>query len=155
MNRFLKQIEIWVSKPTHNFFAQLIRYLFSGGIAFIVDKLVFLIMRYNLDLGKYLSTSIAFAIGLVITYTLSVVWIFSEHRLKSRLAELGIFILIGMVGMALMNLFMWIFSSVVGISHDFISNILSTICVTLWNFIAKKYILFTKKKGQKRTYESK
>ena len=148
MSRFLKQIKVWVSQPTNNFFAQLIRYLFSGGIAFLVDKLVFLTMRYSLDLNRYLSTSIAFVVGLVITYTLSVVWIFSEHRLKSRWAELGIFILIGLVGLALMNLFMWVFSSVVGIGNDFISNLLSTICVTLWNFIAKKYILFTSSKGQ-------
>ena len=148
MRRFLKQIKVWVSQPTNNFLAHLIRYLFSGGIAFLVDKLVFLTMRYSLDLNRYLSTSIAFVVGLVITYTLSVVWIFSEHRLKSRWAELGIFILIGLVGLALMNLLMWVFSSVVGIGNDFISNLLSTICVTLWNFIAKKYILFTSSKGQ-------
>jgi putative flippase GtrA len=64
--------------------------------------------------------------------------------MKNTLFEVLIFVAIGIVGLGLMNFFMWIFTVQMAIPNDFVCNLLSTALVTLWNFIAKKYILFTK-----------
>ena len=112
----------------------------------MVDKLLFLLTRYYFDLDKYISTTIGFSVGLVITYLLSIKWIFNEHRISDRRAEVAIFALIGLVGMGLMILFMWMFTNLFFFNNDFISNICSSILVTLWNVLEKKYILFSKSK---------
>ena len=80
----------------------------------------------------------------IITYLLSIFWVFDERRMKNTLFEVLIFVAIGIVGLGLMNFFMWIFTDQMAIPNDFVCNLLSTALVTLWNFIAKKYILFTK-----------
>lgn len=126
---------------------QFFRYFCSGGLAFMVDKSLFVATHYSaLHLNEYWSTSIGFVAGLIITYTLSVKWVFDERKMKNKTHEFLIFAIIGVIGLGLMNLFMWCFDSIESISMEnkFYCNLLSTGLVTLWNFFAKKIILFTK-----------
>lgn len=124
---------------------QFFRYFCSGGLAFVVDKTLFVVTHYfTLHLNNYWATSVGFVAGIIITYLLSIFWVFDERRMKNTLFEVLIFVAIGIVGLGLMNFFMWIFTVQMAIPNDFVCNLLSTALVTLWNFIAKKYILFTK-----------
>lgn len=124
---------------------QFFRYFCSGGLAFVVDKTLFVVTHYfTLHLNSYWATSVGFVAGIIITYLLSIFWVFDERRMKNTLFEVLIFVAIGIVGLGLMNFFMWIFTVQMAIPNDFVCNLLSTALVTLWNFIAKKYILFTK-----------
>ena len=124
---------------------QFFRYFCSGGLAFVVDKTLFVVTHYfTLHLNNYWATSVGFVAGIIITYLLSIFWVFDERRMKNTLFEVLIFVAIGIVGLGLMNFFMWIFTVQMAIPNDFVCNLLSTSLVTLWNFIAKKYILFTK-----------
>ena len=132
----------WFVGKTSKFFVQLFRYFFSGGIAFLIDKTMFALLRYGFDLNVFLATSIGFIVGLIVTYLLSIFWIFDKRRLESRSNEFLIFALIGIVGLLLMNVFVWFFSKIIGWQFDFICNLAATIIVTFWNFFAKKYILF-------------
>ncbi len=142
MHDFLDKL---FKKPTDSTLIQLFRYFFSGGLAFVADKALFLLFRYGMESDKYVATTIGFAVGLLITYLLSISWIFNERRIRKTWLEFAAFAVIGLVGMALMNLFMWFFSDYVGISSDIVANLFSTVLVTLWNFVAKKYILFSRK----------
>ena len=122
---------------------QFFRYFCSGGLAFVVDKTLFVVTHYfTLHLNNYWATSVGFVAGIIITYLLSIFWVFDERRMKNTLFEVLIFVAIGIVGLGLMNFFMWIFTVQMAIPNDFVCNLLSTALVTLWNFIAKKYILF-------------
>lgn len=140
-----KLITLLFKAPTSNTYVQLFRYLFAGGLAFVVDVSVLYCLTEFLGLYYLLSSVIGFVIGLIITYVLSVVWIFDERRTEHRLLEMMVFSLIGGVGIALTGLFMWIFTSVV-LLHYLYSKGLTTIIVFGWNFLAKKGILFTKRK---------
>lgn len=131
--------------PTSNTYIQLFRYLFAGALAFGLDvSLLYGLTEY---LGVYylLSSLIAFLVGLIITYVLSVLWIFDERRTQNRLIEIAIFGLIGGVGIILTGFFMWVFTSVLLLYYLY-SKLLTTIIVFVWNFLAKKGILFTKRK---------
>ena len=88
-------------------------------------------------------TAIAFATGLLITYLFSVLWVFDKRRLSNRSAEIGIFVLIGVIGLGLTELLMWLFADKAGI-HYLVSKIITTVLVFIWNFVAKKTILFSK-----------
>ena len=138
-------LKLLFKAPTSNTYIQLFRYLFAGGLAFVVDvSLLYGLTEY---LGVYylLSSLIAFLVGLVITYLLSVFWIFDERRTQNRLVEIAVFGLIGGVGIILTGFFMWVFTSVLLLYYLY-SKVLTTIIVFVWNFLAKKGILFTKRK---------
>ncbi|MBO5974707.1 MAG: GtrA family protein [Paludibacteraceae bacterium] len=132
----------WFVGKTNKFFVQLFRYFFSGGIAFLIDKALFALLRYGRELNVFVSTSVGFIVGLVVTYLLSIFWIFDKRRLENRRKEFLIFVLIGIIGLLLMNVLVWFFREIVGLQFDFVSNLAATVVVTLWNFFAKKYILF-------------
>jgi putative flippase GtrA len=128
----------------NNAYIQLFRYLFAGGVAFIAD---FSILYFLTDYAHvhYLVSSLAgFSAGLTITYLMSIYWIFDEKSKDNKAVELTIFIIIGTIGLVLTSLFMWLFTTLL-LFHYLFSKILTTAIVFVWNFVAKKQILFTKK----------
>jgi putative flippase GtrA len=90
------------------------------------------------------AATVGFIVGLTYTYLLSINWIFDERRLKNKWNELLIFTIIGIFGIGLTLFFMKFFTDIL-LSHYVLSKVLTTIIVSLWNFAAKKLLLFTKK----------
>lgn len=132
--------ELLVNK-TDRFSIQLLRYTFVGGFAFIVDfSSLFLLTEY-LSIHYLLSAAIAFVFGVITNYLLSIRWVFQNRTLKNRWLELGLFALIGIVGLGLNEIIIWLFTEWVGF-HYLASKIVSTIVVFFWNFIVRKIALF-------------
>ncbi|MGB4576958.1 MAG: GtrA family protein [Paludibacter sp.] len=127
-----------------NNYIQMVRYFFAGGIAFIADTSVLYLLTEFAGFNYLISSIIGFSTGLIITYLMSIGWIFDQKRLKNKTFEFSVFVLIGVVGLALTSLFMWLFTSI-WLLHYILSKIITTAIVFIWNFIAKKRILFTKK----------
>lgn len=130
----------WFAK-NDRFAGQLFRYTIVGGFAFTVDfgSLVLLTSVYHIH---YLySAAVAFSLGLVINYLLSVKWVFNQRSLSSRYAEFAIFAWTGIVGLGLNELFMWLFTDL-GDQHYMVSKVFSTFLVFCWNFLSRKFILF-------------
>ena len=124
---------------------QLVRYLVSGGTAFLVDAgLLALLTECFGREHLLLWTAIAFSAGLVITYLFSILWVFDKRNLKSRAAEMSVFALIGVSGLGLTELLMWLFADKAGI-HYMIAKVITTVLVFFWNFAAKKLLLFRNK----------
>lgn len=139
-----EQLNQVLKGKTGNTYIQLFRYLLSGGTAFIIDIGVMVLLKEVLGVNYLPASVIGFIVGLIFTYILSIRWIFNERRLANRWNELAIFALIGVVGIGLTWIFMKIFTEALLIYYV-ISKVLTTIIVSLWNFTAKKLILFTKK----------
>lgn len=126
---------------TNNTFLQLFRYAFVGGVAFIVDFGLLYALTEYVHFHYLLSASFAFIVGLVINYSLSKIWVFSSNTIKKRWIEFAVFSLIGIVGLGLTNLFLWVFTDYCSIHYMF-SKVLTTIIVFFWNFFVRKIILF-------------
>jgi len=129
---------------TNNTYIQLIRYLFAGGVAFIVDVSILYVLTEFAHIHYMISSTISFTIGLIISYLISILWVFNEKRIEKKTVELTVFAAIGGVGLILTSSFMWFFTSIL-LLHYLFSKILTTAVVFIWNFLAKKRILFTKK----------
>ncbi|MBR4808820.1 MAG: GtrA family protein [Bacteroidales bacterium] len=127
---------------TGSIWVQLMRYGITGLGATLVDFTVLTVLTECLG-EKYLLvwTAIAFISGLAVTYLLSTNWVFNARRFKNRAAEISIFVLIGAVGLGLTELLMWFFATKVDL-HYLISKIIAGTTVFIWNFTAKKLILF-------------
>lgn len=120
---------------------QFVRYTFVGGIAFFIDFSLLYLLTNHLNIHYLISAVIAFIVGLGVNYMLSIFWVFDKRVLSNRMAEFSIFAFIGVVGLGLNEGFMWLFTGILGIFYLY-SKLLSTIFVYLWNFSARKFILF-------------
>ncbi len=128
-------------EPANSIFIQFFRYLFVGGTAFIVDFSLLYILTDILYIHYLISAGISFICGLLINYFLSISWVFSQRKLTSQLSELLLFAFIGCIGLALTSVLMWLFTDKTGLYYLF-SKIITTILVMIWNFLARKFILF-------------
>lgn len=138
LNRVLKN-------PSGNIFVQLGRYMVSGGVAFVVDASLLYILTEWLGLHYLLSTLLSYSVGLMITYAFSILWVFDYRSVESRALEFSVFAVIGVIGLGLTSLCMWLFTSGLGF-HYLLSKIITTIIVFVWNFIMKKFLLFRRRK---------
>jgi len=131
--------------PSGKLWVQILRYLLCGGVAFMVDALLLTLLTELF--GKQLLllwTGISFALGLLVTYLLSIFWVFDNRSLDNRTAELTIFTAIGVVGLCLTELLMHLLSERAGL-HYLIAKCITTVIVFFWNFTAKKTLLFRNK----------
>lgn len=135
-------------RPAGGLWRQLVRYAFSGGLAFAVDFGLLWFITGCLHANYLIGAFFGYAAGLVITYLLSIRWIFNERRFESRTAEFLIFALIGGAGMLLTQGCMYVFTEYVfGERLYLCSKLLTTVIVSLFNFVMKKLLLFTQGRG--------
>jgi putative flippase GtrA len=128
---------------TNNTLLQLFRYTFVGGAAFIADFGTLYLLTEHFKIHYLVSAGISFILGLLINYFLSVKWVFNSRAMKNRTLEFLLFTLIGLIGLGLNELFLWVLTDVLLIYY-LISKIFTTIIVYFWNFFARKFLLFRK-----------
>lgn len=126
-------------RPNSNIIVQIVRYLLSGGVAFVVDFCLMILLFEWAKIPGALAATISFGVGLVITYLFSVKWIFDKRRLSNQFYEFITFAIIGAVGLLITYGLM---SLLVNSMSVYYAKIITTFIVTIWNFLAKKVILF-------------
>ena len=135
----------WIDKvlkaPTGNPIIQLIRYGFVGGVAFLMDYSTLILLTEVFGLHYLLSATIAFTLGLITNYFLSVSWVFNKRAVSDWRTEFLIFAIIGIIGLGLNNFIMYLCTDKAMI-HYSVSKIIATVIVFFRNFLARKAILF-------------
>lgn len=137
---------------TENTLIQFFRYCFVGGFATVVDwavsYLLFMFAFHEKASMAVVANSVSFVCGLIVNYIISTFWIFKNSKVKSRLVEFLGFAAIGLVGLLLTigitKLFeIWLASKTS--AFQIIAKVISTAVAFLWNFFARKILLYTKK----------
>ena len=126
---------------TDKLLVQFVRYFFVGGFAFVVDFGLLYILTEYAGLHYLLSATLSFIVGLLVNYIISCIWVFNNSKFKSRIVEFLFFAAIGVVGLGLNDFFIWLFTGCIG-THYMFSKIVATALVYLWNFFARKYLVF-------------
>ncbi len=128
--------------PTNNGWLQFFRYAFVGGWATIADWGVFALFNEIVRLHYLISAPIAFLMGLTVNYLLSKKFVFStensNHLASTEFAAYGI---IGIIGLLMTMVIMWILTEFAGLL-PIISKIIATAIVLVWNFLARKFVLY-------------
>ena len=121
-----------------------------GGAATIVDWGLSSLLFYFAFHQSYavIANGLSFVAGLLANYFLSTFWVFRSSKIKSRLAEFLAFAAIGVVGLLLTigitKLFEITMADVTS-AYQIISKVVSTAVAFLWNFFARKYLIYSKK----------
>ena len=128
---------------------QFLRYFVTGGLAFIVDFGVFALALYYFDIHYLVANLIGLMAGNVVNYLLTVGWVFSTEKRKMEkhvVLEVVVFVTISLVGMGLNEFLMYVFVGLLAI-QEMVSKVGAAIIVLVYNFLARKFILF--KSGKK------
>lgn len=130
-----------IKDQTDKTMIQLFRYFFVGGAAFLVDFITLFVLTDFFDIYYLISAAIAFILGLLANYILSVNWVFNRRTVENRKFEFGIFAVIGIVGLGLNEVIIWFFTDNFQMYYLY-SKIISAVIILFWNFFARKITLF-------------
>lgn len=135
--------------PRKSLMGQFLRYLVTGGLAFVVDFGLFALCLYALDWHYLLANLVGLMAGLVLNYAMSIVWVFTacERTLERRkVAEFTLFAFVGIAGVGINQFLMYLMVGLLGL-NEMISKMVAAALVLMWNFGARKLMLFREKKA--------
>jgi putative flippase GtrA len=122
---------------------ELVRYIVSGAIAFICDFSLLIFLTEVLGVHYLISNVAGYAVGLVVSYTINIKWVFTHRRFRSQQgSEFVYFTTIVVVGLAISELVIWLATDFIDLPYQW-SKIISTCFVFVFNFVAKKWLLFS------------
>ena len=124
------------------------RYLQVAFVAFVVDFGALYAFTEFGGLHYLVSNALAFVLGVATNYLLSIRWVFKSRSMTDRRAEAVVYVLIGVAGLGLNEVFIWSFTELVGL-YFMISKVISTGLVFFFNFFVRKFVLFNKKREDK------
>lgn len=129
-------------EKTTNIFIQFFRYIFVGGFAFLADA--FTLWLCEKWMNYMIAAAIAFVVGLAVNYALSIWFVFSESlKVKNKVKEFVVYGIIGLIGLLITEGIMYLFTDVFGL-YFLISKIIAAAIVLVWNFAARKVVLYNK-----------
>ena len=133
---------------TENTLIQFFCYCFVGGAATVVDWGISALLFFAVFDQHY--AILANGCSFVANYFLSTFWVFRSSKVQSRLVEFLAFAAIGVVGLLLTIGITKVSEITLGnitSAYQMIGKVVSTMVAFLWNFFARKYLLFSKKEA--------
>ncbi|RZJ07568.1 MAG: GtrA family protein [Rubrivivax sp.] len=124
---------------------EFLMYFAASAAALAVDMGVFTVA---LQLGVPLAVAacLGFSLGLMLVYTLSTRHVFTQHRMADRRNEFALFALIGVLGLLLTEVLLWLLVTRLGLAPVIAKSV--TACgVFLFNFGLRKALLFTARRN--------
>ncbi len=140
---------------------EIFRFLLVGGVATLIDFFVMGVTLYAFEPSAYpnffsafidgenrssivanmVGTGLGFAVGMVVNYFLSVLFVFIyKGRAKSAVGFLS-FALLSAVGLFLHLLGMYLLNELLGV-NEWLVKILMTAVVLVYNYVSKKTFIF-------------
>ena len=131
----------WLGGKADRLYAQFLRYVVVGGIAFAVDFTVLILLTELAGIHYLVSAGMAFCGGLLLNYALCIKWVFRSRTLQDTRAEFIVFSLVGVAGLGLTELILYAGTGRLGFDYR-LSKIVAVATVLIWNFSARKLLLF-------------
>lgn len=128
------------NKKLEKLSVQIFKFVIVGGIATIIDWLVYYILFNYLNMNPLIANIFSFAVSVVYNYTASVKWIFEVDKNKSKKKIFVEFIVLSLIGLLLTEILLVIFINGMKLS-EMLSKIIATAIVMVFNFITRKIFL--------------
>ena len=134
---------------------EIIRFALTGGICFLVELGVLILLRGRLGVDTLIATPIAFLISVILNYLLCVAWVFRGTKNRGTGAKAG-FLITSLIGLGLNELLMLVFRLILGedtviltlgsrtINMYVLNKSLATLIVMIWNYFSKRAVLYRK-----------
>jgi len=131
---------LFIAKNSHRL-VEFMRYIIVSVVSLAADFGLLYLLTSVVGIHYLISAVFSYLAGLIVNYVLSTYWVFAKRRLSNRAAEFSVFALIGVIGLGVNELLMWLFTSVL-LLHYMVSRIFSAGIGYVWKYIVRKYYLF-------------
>lgn len=126
------------------------RYIIVGGVAFLADFSLLAVMTGLFGMHYLPSVLIAFMLGSLTNYLLSVHWVFSFRAVDARGTEFGIFLLVGVITLGLSLALMALFVEIMEI-HVLMAKCMVAAFTLVSNFAGRRIFLFTQWSAERKS----
>ncbi len=142
-------------EKTDNSLIQFFRSLIVGAIATVVDMGVLIVFKDIFHTPTWISTALGFIVGLFVNFLISSLWVFEKSKtVTNRSAEFLVFGFIGVIGLIINEVIVHFFEANVSDLNLFglilksyiIGKMVATLVAFVWNFCARKLLLYRNKK---------
>jgi len=160
----LNKLKTFIYKVFHDnsHFYTILRFLFVGGLATLIDYLasattlyiylgsiekVILANNKEIELPLLiiiLATGIGFLFGLIFNYIFSVIFVFDSNKFAKTGRGKFYFTILALVGLIVTLIGMYIFCDLLHV-HYWIMKVILTIVVLVFNYLTRRFILFKQK----------
>ena len=125
---------------------QFVKFAGVGGIAFLVDYGVLMLLSQALGWNALLSSAISYVISVVFNYYASMHFVFKRRDDLSVKRELFLFVALSLVGLAINSALMAAGTALFGEGALAVTGtkVVATVVVALWNFWSRKHWLEAK-----------
>ena len=126
---------------------QFISYFFVGGVAAIVEWVMFFIFANVLQINYFVSTVIAFIFSTTANWILGRITTFKDNNTykDKKAKEAFLVFVVSAIGLLLNLILMYLFVTVMGFDSSLgktLSKIAATGIVFIWNFLIRKLVIY-------------
>ena len=137
--------------------AEIIRFALTGGVCFVVELAVLILLKGRFGVDTLIATPIAFLISVILNYLLCVVWVFRGAKNRGAGAKAG-FLITSVIGLGLNEALMLLFRMLLGedaviltlgtrvVNMYVLNKCLATLIVMIWNYFSKRAVLYRRVK---------
>ena len=140
IDKILSILKIKVSKEKRELLIQVVNFLIVGGIATIIDWLLYYVFYNYIKLSPLLANIISYTISTLYSYIVSVKYVFNVNKDNSKKKNFIIFVLLSIIGLLLSEGLIYLMVNIFNI-HKMLAKVISTVIVMFFNFVSKKYFL--------------
>lgn len=116
---------------------QLLKYFGAALVGYAFDFGTLVVLHEIFHVYYLFAATCGFILGLIVVYILSSKFVFGDSKIKSKTTEFIVFTIIGLIGLGILNLLMWLMTDFVHVNY-LLSKIVATVFVYAWNFFARK-----------------
>lgn len=127
-------------KIDKNLFNQIFKFVIVGGIATLIDWIIYFILYNWFNIHPLLANIFSFSISVIYNYIASVRWVFNVDKNKSKQRMFFEFIILSIIGLLLTELFLYLFITLLNM-NEMVSKIIATAIVMVFNFVTRKIFL--------------
>ncbi len=127
--------------PIFKLFSDAAKYAAASAVALAADAGLLLLLTRFAGWQYLLAGTCSFVAGASVAYALSVQFVFSSHRLHSRKLEFAGFVALGLVGLAVNALVLFVAVSQLGMAL-LVAKLLAAGCTFVTNFALRRQLLF-------------
>ena len=136
-------------EKTKSRLGEMVRFALTGGVCFLVEFAVLVLLKEGLRLDTLIATPIAFALSVVVNYALCMRWVFRGARDGGAAAKAG-FAVTSVMGLVLNEGLMLLFRVMLGedtvlltllgypVTMYMLNKVFSTLLVMVWNYLPRK-----------------
>ncbi len=136
----VKSNNMKVSKEQKDLMVQIFKFIIVGGIATLIDWIIYFICCRFIHIEPMISNVIAFTISVIYNYWASCKYVFNVTNKDSKLHQFIVFIVLAVIGLGITELILFILYHKVGWNYMLV-KILATAIVMVFNFITRKIYL--------------